>query len=109
VASVCASVEAWTRFFASEIGADRRVDFLLGGGGGAARSYHHPLYWAGIAGVAIEAIVPATLVWSAGAALDPGSLAWWVRTPAYAAIVVAVAAVVRTPLATHGCRNSSAP
>jgi STE24 endopeptidase len=65
-----------------------------------ARSYHHPLYWAGIAGVAIEAIVLATLVWSdGGAAADPGSLAWWVRTPAYAAIVVAAVAVVRTPLA----------
>ncbi len=42
----------------------------------------------------------ATLVWSgAGAALDPGSLAWWSRTPAYAAIVVVAAAAVRTPLA----------
>ena len=42
----------------------------------------------------------ATLVWSdGGAAADPGSLAWWVRTPAYAAIVVAAVAVVRTPLA----------
>ncbi len=42
----------------------------------------------------------ATLVWSgAGAALDPGSLPWWGRTPAYAAIVVAVSGAVRTPLA----------
>src|SRR5262245_9056236 len=65
-----------------------------------ARSYHHPLYWAGAAGVAIEAGVLAALVWSgAGAALDPGSLPWWGRTPAYAAIVVAVSAAVRTPLA----------
>jgi len=44
--------------------------------------------------------VLATLVWSgAGAALDPGSLPWWGRTPAYAAIVVAGSAAVRTPLA----------
>src|SRR6266536_521884 len=65
-----------------------------------ARSYHRPLYWAGTADVAIEASVLATLVWSgAGAALDPGSLPWWGRTPAYAVIVVAAAAAVRTPLA----------
>ncbi|MGZ4423278.1 MAG: M48 family metalloprotease [Gaiellaceae bacterium] len=65
-----------------------------------ARSYHRPLYWAGAADVAIEACVLAALVWSgAGVALDPGSLPWWGRTLAYAAIVVAVAAVVRTPLA----------
>src|SRR5438552_7863549 len=65
-----------------------------------ARSYHRPLYWAGTADVAIEAIVLATLVWSgAGAAFDPGSLPWWGRTPAYAAIVVALSAAVRTPLA----------
>src|SRR5438132_2393909 len=65
-----------------------------------ARSYHRPLYWAGIADVAIEAGVLAALVWSgAGAALDPGSLPWWGRTPAYAAIVVAGSAAVRTPLA----------
>jgi STE24 endopeptidase len=65
-----------------------------------ARSYHRPLYWAGTADVAIEAIVLATLVWSGGgAALDPGSLPWWGRTPAYAAIVVAAVAALRTPLA----------
>src|SRR6266545_7273418 len=65
-----------------------------------ARSYHRALYWAGAVDVAIEAGVLATLVWSgAGAALDPGSLAWWSRTPAYAAIVVVAAAAVRTPLA----------
>src|SRR5712692_2120604 len=65
-----------------------------------ARSYHRPLYWAGTADVAIEASVLATLVWTgAGAALDPGSLPWWGRTPAYAAIVVAAAGAVRTPLA----------
>jgi STE24 endopeptidase len=58
------------------------------------------LYWAGIADVALEASVLATLVWSgAGTALDPGSLPWWGRAPAYAAIVVAAAAAVRTPLA----------
>src|SRR5947207_10590515 len=65
-----------------------------------ARSYHRPLYWAGIADVAIEAGVLAALVWSgAGGALDPGSLPWWGRTAAYAAIVVAGSAAVRTPLA----------
>jgi len=65
-----------------------------------ARSYHRPLYWAGIADVVIEASVLATLVWrGAGAALDPGSLPWWGRTPAYAAIVVAATAAVKTPLA----------
>src|SRR5882724_13498153 len=65
-----------------------------------ARSYHRPLYWAGAADVAIEAGVLAALVWSgAGAALDPGSLPWWGRTPAYAAIVVVAAAALRTPLA----------
>jgi STE24 endopeptidase len=65
-----------------------------------ARSYNRPLYWAGTADVAIEAIVLATLVWSGvGAAFDPGSLPWWGRTPAYAAIIVAAAAAVRTPLA----------
>jgi STE24 endopeptidase len=48
----------------------------------------------------IEAGVLAALVWSgAGAALDPSSLPWWGRTPAYAAIVVAGSAAVRTPLA----------
>ena len=65
-----------------------------------ARSYHRPLYWAGTADLAIEASVLAALVWTdAGAALDPGSLPWWGRTPAYAAIVVAAAGAVRTPLA----------
>jgi len=65
-----------------------------------ARSYHRPLYWAGTADVAIGASVLAALVWSGvGAALDPGSLPWWGRTLAYAAIVVAAAAAVRTPLA----------
>jgi hypothetical protein len=65
-----------------------------------ARSYHRPLYWAGAADVVIEAGVLATLVWSgAGVALDPCSLPWWGRTPAYAAIVVAGSAAVRTPLA----------
>jgi Zn-dependent protease with chaperone function len=65
-----------------------------------ARSYHRPLYWAGIADVVIEAGVLAALVWSgAGAALDPGSLPWWGRTPAYAAIVIVGSAAVRTPLA----------
>src|SRR5712692_5288636 len=30
-------------------------------------------------------------------ALDPDSLPWWARTPAYAAIVIAVSVAVRTP------------
>src|SRR6266511_6260104 len=65
-----------------------------------ARSYHRPLYWAAAADVAIEASVLGALVWSgAGAALDPGSLPWWGRTPAYAAIVVAASVAVRLPLA----------
>src|SRR6266511_4483332 len=65
-----------------------------------ARTYHRPLYWAAAADVAIEASVLGALVWSgAGAALDPGSLPWWGRTPAYAAIVVAASASVRSPLA----------
>jgi STE24 endopeptidase len=65
-----------------------------------ARRYHRPLYWAAAADVAIEASVLAALVWSgAGAALDPGSLPWWGRTPAYAAIVVAASAAVQAPLA----------
>ncbi len=65
-----------------------------------ARAYHRPLYWAGAADVALQAGVLAALAWSgAGAALDPGSLPWWERTPAYTAIVVAASAVVRTPVA----------
>src|SRR6266545_7792818 len=65
-----------------------------------ARSYHRPLYWAAAADVAIEASVLGALVWSgAGAALDPGSLPWWGRTPAYGAIVVVASAAVRSPLA----------
>src|SRR5437867_6701195 len=63
-----------------------------------ARSYHRPLYWAAAVDGAIQAGVLATLVWSGvGKALDPDSLLWWVRTPAYAAIVIAVSAAVRTP------------
>ena len=65
-----------------------------------ARAYHRPLYWAGAADVALQAGVLAALAWSgAGAALDPGSLPWWGRTPAYTAIVIAASAVVRTPVA----------
>ena len=65
-----------------------------------ARAYHRPLYWAAAADVAIEASVLAALAWSgAGTVLDPGSLPWWGRTPAYAAIVVAASAAVRAPLA----------
>jgi STE24 endopeptidase len=58
------------------------------------------LYWAAAADVVIEACVLGALVWSgAGVALDPGSLPWWGRAPAYAAIVVAASAAARTPLA----------
>ena len=65
-----------------------------------ARTYHRVLYWAAAADVAIEASVLGALVWSgAGAALDPGSLPWWGRTPAYAAVVVGAASAARTPLA----------
>jgi Zn-dependent protease with chaperone function len=65
-----------------------------------ARTYHRPLYWAGGADVALEASVLAALAWSgAGIALDPGSLPWWGRTPAYAAIVIAASAAARAPLA----------
>lgn len=65
-----------------------------------ARRYNRPLYWAAAADVAIEASVLAALAWSgAGTALDPGSLPWWGRTPAYAAIVVAASAAVQAPLA----------
>jgi Zn-dependent protease with chaperone function len=65
-----------------------------------ARSYHRPLYRAAGADVAIEASVLAALAWSgAGTALDPGSLPWWGRTPAYAAIVVTASAAGRAPLA----------
>ena len=63
-----------------------------------ARSYHRPLYWAAAVDGAIHAGVLATFVWSGvGNALDPDSLPWWARTPAYAAIVIAVSAAVRTP------------
>jgi STE24 endopeptidase len=65
-----------------------------------ARRYHRPLYWAAAAGLALEVGVLAALAWSgAGGALDPASLPWWARTLAYAAIVVALAAGVQTPLA----------
>jgi STE24 endopeptidase len=65
-----------------------------------ARAYRRPLYWGAAADVAISASVLAALVWTAaGAALDPGSLPWWGRTPAYAAIVVAISATARAPLA----------
>src|SRR2546422_1246752 len=63
-----------------------------------ARSYHRPLYWAAAVDGAIHAGVLATFVWSGvGNALDPDSLLWWARTPAYAAIVIAVSTAVRTP------------
>jgi Zn-dependent protease with chaperone function len=64
-----------------------------------ARSYHRPLYRAAGVDVAIEVSVLAALAWSgAGTALDPGSLPWWGRTPAYAAVVVTASAAARSPL-----------
>ena len=65
-----------------------------------ARRYHRPLYWAAATDVALELALLAVLAWTqAGDALDPGSLPWWARTVLYAAIIVAVSAVVHTPLA----------
>jgi STE24 endopeptidase len=65
-----------------------------------ARRYHRPLYWAAAVDLAVAAGVLAAFVWSGmGNAFDPGSLPWWGRAPAFAAIVVAVSAAVRTPLA----------
>src|SRR5919197_1873154 len=76
------------------------LSFFSEGEVARARAYHGPLYWAGAAEVAIEAGVLGALVWSSvGAALDPGSLPWWGRTPAYAAIVVVASAAARAPLA----------
>ena len=64
------------------------------------RSYHRPRYWAGAAGLALDAGMLAALSWTAaGDALDPASLPWWARTLAYAAIVVGVLTAVGTPLA----------
>jgi STE24 endopeptidase len=64
-----------------------------------ARSYHRPLYWARAAGLAIDAGLLALLAWTRlGDALDPASIPWWGRTPAYAAIVVALMTAVGTPL-----------
>jgi STE24 endopeptidase len=65
-----------------------------------ARRYHRPLYWAAAVDLAVAAGVLAAFAWSGmGNAFDPGSLPWWGRAPAFAAIVVAVSAAVRTPLA----------
>src|SRR2546428_3062065 len=61
-----------------------------------ARSYHRPLYRAAAVDGAIQAGVLATLVWSGvGKALDPDSLLWWGRTPADAAVGIAVSAAAR--------------
>src|SRR5207237_2589259 len=65
-----------------------------------ARSYHRPLYRAAALDCAIQVGVLAMFVWSGvGNALDPDSLPWWARTPAYTAIVIAVSAALRTPAA----------
>jgi STE24 endopeptidase len=64
-----------------------------------ARSYHRPLYWARAAGLALDAGVLALLAWTGlGDALDPASLPWPARAPAYAAIVVAALTVAGLPL-----------
>jgi STE24 endopeptidase len=64
-----------------------------------AERYHRALYWAALAGLALDAGLLAALAWTAlGDALDPASLPWWARVPVYAAIVVVSIAVVRTPL-----------
>jgi STE24 endopeptidase len=64
-----------------------------------ARSYHRPLYWARAAGLAIDAGVLALLAWTElGDSLDPNSLPWWSRAPAYAATVIAVLTAVAIPL-----------
>jgi STE24 endopeptidase len=58
------------------------------------------LYWAAAVDGAIQVGVLAAFAWSrVGEALDPDSLPWWARTPAYAAIVITVSAAVRTPAA----------
>src|SRR5438128_12377974 len=63
-----------------------------------ARRYHRPLYWAAAVDLAVEAGGLAAFVWSGmGNTFDPGSLPWWARAPAFAAIVVIVSAAVRTP------------
>ena len=64
------------------------------------RRYHRPLYWAGLAALALEATVLALFAWTAvGDALDPKSLPWWARTLVYAAIIVVISAAVQLPLA----------
>ena len=64
-----------------------------------ARAYHRPLYLAGAAGLVLDVTVLALLAWTpVGDALDPASLPWWARTPAYAAITVAVLTLVGAPL-----------
>jgi STE24 endopeptidase len=65
-----------------------------------ARSYHRPLYWAAAAELSLATAFLSALAWtSAGGALDPRSLPWWARTLAYASIIIALSAALRTPLA----------
>lgn len=63
-----------------------------------ARRYHRPLYWAAAVGFFAEAGVLAALAWTQlGVFTDPAGLAWWVRTPVYAATAVVVVGAVGTP------------
>lgn len=76
------------------------LSFFSGEEVARARSYHRPLYWAGAAGLALDAAMLALLAWTGvGDALDPASPPWWGRTLAYATIVVAVMTAVTLPLA----------
>jgi STE24 endopeptidase len=64
-----------------------------------ARSYHRPLYFLHLVALALAAALLALLAFTrAGDALDPQSLPWWGRAPAYPAIVVSALAVAALPL-----------
>jgi STE24 endopeptidase len=66
------------------------------------RRYHRPLYVAALADAALTLALLVVLVATpAGAALrrPVDGLPWWLEVPAFTAIVLAVAAVIRLPLA----------
>jgi STE24 endopeptidase len=64
------------------------------------RRYHRPLYRVAAVGLLIDVVVLALLAWTPlGDVVDPASLPWWARTPAYAALVVLILALAGTPLA----------
>ena len=64
-----------------------------------ATSYHRPLYWAGAAGLVLDAGALALLAWSSvGDAQDPASLPWAARAAVDAVAVVAVLTLVGLPL-----------